>query len=178
MSVVQDSRFAKHSALAQGGFTLVEFLLTAMLVSILAAIALPRLLDAGTDARIQAVEFAESQLDAAVKQVRIAAMMPGAQLSNPSLNSDQTVLDLNKNGSIDADDILLINQNVDNSDVYKIIDVGGSMVLQEGPTNNQVHIGYDLLGNGNIRGGNCRVYFRQANSSERYAFVSSRTDGC
>jgi len=156
----------------------VELVVVTLLIATLTAAALPRFLDVGTDARIKAVLYTAAQLDLTVKQVRLAAMMPGAQLRPSGLNSDQSVLDINNNGAVDSDDILLINQNVDNSDVIKIFDVDGSMVLQEGPSNNQVHIGYDRLGNGNIRGGNCRVYFRQANPSERYAFVASRTDGC
>lgn len=150
-----------------------------MLVTILAATAFSRFLDLGTEARVNAVKFTASQLDLAVKQIAIEAMFPGREIPRTPPSSDGSVLDDNGNGVFDADtDILLINSNVDNSDVEKIIDIGGAMVLQEGPSNNQVHIGYDMLGDGHIRGGNCRVYFRQANASERYAFVSHRTDGC
>ena len=161
------------------GFTVIELIVVLALVAILAGLALSRFLDLGTDARVNSVNFAASQLDVAVKQIALEAMLPGKEIPRTPPSSDGSILDVNGNGVFDASiDILLINSNVDNSDVDKIIDVGGSMVLQEGPSNNQVHIGYDRLGDGNIRGGNCRVYFRQANASERFAFVSKRTDGC
>ncbi len=156
------------------GFTTIELVVVIAILAILTSFALPRFLDLGTEARTNAVLAAAAELDAAARQVQIKAMMPGSQINVAS----QTALDLNKNGTFDATDILLINQNVDNNNVHKIVSLTGNLILQEGPSNNQVHIGYDRLGNGDIRGGNCRVYFRQANSNEDFVFISSRVDGC
>lgn len=171
-----DSRVYQQATLLarHNGFTTIELVIVILLIGIMASVALPRFIGLSTEARTNAVFAAQAELDAAVKQVAIKAMMPGTQIPVAS----QTALDLNENGTFEATDILLINQNVDNSDVHKILSLTGNLILQEGPSNNQVHIGYDMLGDGNIRGGNCRVYFRQSNASERFAFVSSRVDGC
>ncbi|MGR5118154.1 hypothetical protein ACPV5S_01450 [Vibrio astriarenae] len=60
---------------------------------------------------------------------------------------------------------------VDNHQLLKIVDISEPLVPVLGPEKHQAYVGFDMLKNGDIKAGNCRVYYDQDS-------FQVRTDGC
>ncbi|MGR5268706.1 hypothetical protein ACPV5R_13220 [Vibrio astriarenae] len=60
---------------------------------------------------------------------------------------------------------------VDNHQLLKIVDISEPLAPFLGPEKHQAYVGFDMLKNGDIKAGNCRVYYDQDS-------FQVRTDGC
>jgi prepilin-type N-terminal cleavage/methylation domain-containing protein len=73
------------------GFTLIELIIVIVIVGILGAVAAPRLLDLGSDARIAILEKLSGDLNAVVDQVDAIKNIPGRLTDIPNSNNLQNL---------------------------------------------------------------------------------------
>lgn len=168
------------------GFTLIELVIVIVLLSLLSFVAMAKIMNLHTDARINVITSLRGTLISAQDQLYARAQMPNALLPGSNTDKGQMWLDMNRNGLIDADsnndqmtfegkdgeDILLMSSlMIDNHQLLKIVMISDELTAVLGPEKHQAYIGYDRLKNGDIKAGNCRVYYDQVR-------FQMRTDGC
>lgn len=169
------------------GFTLIELIAVIVVIAVLAVVAAPKFLSVQKDARISVIESLHSSLVEAHSRLYAKGQIKNNLI--PVSNSGQYWLDVNGNGVADIDstydqttmygkdgvDIMMIDESkIDNHQLLKIVNISDELVAQiPSGSKHQAVIGYDMLGNGDISGGNCRVYYNNDSGSFFY-----KTDGC
>ncbi|WP_162063906.1 type II secretion system protein [Vibrio taketomensis] len=165
------------------GFTLIELVVVIAILGVLAVVALPRFQNMQREARINVIETLHATFEEAHQRLYAKAQIPGALIPQ----GEQFWVDVNGNGIIDSDsgdydqstlygkdgiDIMMINEtNIDNHQLLKLVDVSDELVAVVGDQKHQAYIGFDMLGNNDIKNGGCRIYYDQ----KKFQFSTS---GC
>ncbi|YCO02539.1 type II secretion system protein [Vibrio sp. VNB-15] len=160
------------------GFTLIELVVVIVILGILAVTAAPRFLNIQSDARTSVIKGVKGAVVNA-NQIANAKYELGYGVSIGSTSTDNTFLDLNKNGAQDVGEPLMVWGHLDNASVEDMINLDGDLLVSdpEAPGKNKLYIGFaqtvDDLGNGQ-----CYFLYTQASGEGTQPSFETVTSGC
>jgi len=163
----------------QRGFTLIELIIVIVILGIIAVVAAPRFIDIASDARVSALIGIQGNFEAGLRLVRMKQVFIKNRL--PHTDSRQYWIDMNNNGVIDGDsssdqtsivgrdgiDILAFtNGEIDNYQLHKLVTSTDGITLHI-PEKEQLDIGYDFDGDGELADDSCYLNYHQINGFTR-----------
>ncbi|HAS61429.1 MAG TPA: hypothetical protein DCS35_01970 [Vibrio sp.] len=164
----------------QTGFTLVELIVTMVVIAILAVVATPRFLNFQSDARIAVLESTLGSIKAINDQVNVMSNLDYVKVrQGHSPDSRLQFIDLNRDGiqQEEQGEWSLIWGYLDNTHMSQAISVQGDLV-HKAENRADYYLGFDRDGSGDPASGQCWVMYRQpgiAGDTPKYQLESS---GC
>ncbi|WP_045424128.1 prepilin-type N-terminal cleavage/methylation domain-containing protein [Vibrio jasicida] len=160
------------------GFTLIELVVVIVILGILAVTAAPRFLNIQGDARVAVIEGVRGAVVNA-NQIANAKYQLGYGVSIGSTATDNTFLDLNKNGAQDDGEPLMVWGHLDNVSVEEMVNLDGDLVVSdpEAPGKNKLYIGFAQNADA-LENSQCYFLYTQASGEGTEPSFETVISGC
>jgi len=163
----------------ESGFTLIELIITIIILGILAVSALPKFIGISGDARESVLIKVKTTIKSANDLLKIKSYMPSYSAIGVTNRPDLIDIDMNHDGIYDTsgEDVRLKWRYLDNTDITKRIEFPAEFVTEfEGI--DYTFIGYDLNGDNKVKSDNCYMRYTQAQSDSIPPLYDIVTTGC
>jgi MSHA pilin protein MshA len=162
-----------HKVYNNQGFTLIELIAVITILALLAAVAVPKFIDLGEEARIASINALESAAKSTSSMVLSRAQL-GVGTQEVAGRDDLLDIDLDNNGSFET---RLKWHFLDNTDLENWVSLSDQFVINYAGID-RTFIGYDFDNDGQSQDDNCYFLYRQANNEGDSPQFSSVTTGC
>ncbi|RJG50613.1 type II secretion system protein [Motilimonas pumila] len=158
----------------QKGFTLVELVITLIVLALLAALAIPKFINLTSQSRIAALQQINTSVTVANDFMFFKSQLP-SYAAQPVPNRDDLIdVDTNGDGTYDT---RLKWFYLDNTDIEKRIDLSEDFIIEyQGYTD--TYIGYDFSLDGAVRDDLCYFRYTQAAAANTPPQYQLETSGC
>lgn len=162
------------------GFTLIELVVVIVILGVLAAAALPRFVGLTKDAKISVLTQISTSVMVANDLIFLKSQMPSYATQAVAGRDDLLDIDFDNDGNIDLSngvDLRLKWGYLDNTDIFKRIDVSNDFVFEEQGID-FTYIGYDVDEDNQVRDDLCYFRYTQAQSATTPPVYEVQSDGC